>query len=356
MPPRHRPVDGARTLLVLPRDGPQAAAPADAASAALAAEEYLRLARATRDLRYFGRAEAAIAPWKDRARVPVRIDLLAADLDQRRHEFGLARRRLDRILAADPRHLEARLKRANIGLLTGNFIAARRDCLGAMQAGGAVPGTICLAAAMTGPGSLDRARRLLAALPLPDDGAEQLARWKLLTAADLALRAGDSSVAIGLLERAHARDPADEEARARLAEALLGLGDAAQALAIADAPAPSLARQVTKLRAASALGDARLTEIRSELEASFALARRRGETHDREEALLALYVSGDARRSLQLAQRNFGRQKDTADLRVLVESARAAGDAPALRAARRWLETTRFQDQVVEVKLREAGA
>ena len=57
--------------------------------------------------------------------MPVAIDLIAAELAQQRHEFDAARRSLDRVLAAQPRQLEARLMRANIGLLTGEFDAAR---------------------------------------------------------------------------------------------------------------------------------------------------------------------------------------------------------------------------------------
>ena len=76
--------------------------------------------------------------------------------------------------------------------------------------------------------------------------------------------------------------------------------------------------------------------------------------HEREEALLALHADHDAPRALELARRNFARQKDTADLRLLVEAARAAGDREALGAARDWIEASGFEDRVVAAQLARA--
>jgi hypothetical protein len=282
--------------------------------------------------------------------------MVSADLEQQRHECSAARRRLDRVLAADPSRLEARLRRANIALLAGEHDAARRDCIAVAQAGALAPGAICLASAMTGPGSLDRARSIVAAVPVSAGTPPELARWQLLTAADLASRAGDDPAALALFEKAYARDGTSEEARARLAEALRARGDERRALALAREPNPSLARMLTGLRAALALGDRRAADMRREIEASFALARRRGEMpHDREEGLFALYVERDSARALKLARRNSDAQKDTEDLRLLIDAAVAAGDFEALRDARSWLESTGFEDREAAARLHEAG-
>jgi predicted Zn-dependent protease len=354
---RYRPADGERALLVIPTTAPQASRPADADSAARQAEEFLALARATGDARYFGRAESAIRPWRDRRPASPRIDLAAAELAQSRHDFAEARSRLDRVVAADPRDAGARVKRANVALLMGDHAAARRDCAAAVRSGSALPGTICLAAAMTGPGSTDRARRLLTTLDTAGLASPALLRWRLLTGADLALRAGDAADALALLERAHTLDGRDEEARTRLAETLLAAGEARRALAVAAAPNPSIARRLAQIRAGAALADPRAGAWRRELDATLEIAHRRGETtHVREEARLALHDGGDARRALVLATRNFAIQKDTPDLRLLADAAVAAGDRAALRALRQWLQATGFEDRAVEARLREAGA
>ena len=356
---RYRPAGGEKILLVLPDavtpSAVQSPRITDAASAARHAAELLRIARATGDARFLGRAGAVIRPWQDRAPAPVAIDLIAAELAQQRHEFDAARSSLDRVLAAQPRQLEARLMRANIGLLTGAFDSARRDCLAVLQAGAAYPGTVCLASAMTGPGSLDRARRLLAALDVRGENSIAIARWRLMTEADLALRADDTRGGIASLERAYALDPTHEEARTRLAEALMAQGEAGRALALAEAPNPSLARLVVGLQAALSTGHPHAASWRRQVDASFEQSRRRGGMrHEREEALLALHADHDAPWALQLARRNFARQKDTADLRLLVEAARAAGDREALKAARDWIEASGFEDRVVAAQLARA--
>jgi predicted Zn-dependent protease len=351
---RHRPADGQATLLVLPESlyVAQAARAVDAAGAARQAAEYLRVARTTGDARFLGRAGAVIRPWQDREPVPVAIDLLAAELAQQRHDFDDARQRLDRILMAQPRDVQSLLMRANIGLLTGDFDAARRDCLLVLQAGTTYGGTVCLASAMTGPGSLERARRLLAALDARGSVPVAMARWRLSTEADLALRAGDVRAAVASLERAHALDRTHEETRTRLAEALLALGDPARALALAGAPSSSLARLVVGLRAALAQGGPQAATWRGRVDAALEEIRRRGAlSHDREEGLLALHTSGDVVSALAHARRNFARQKDTADLRLLVEAALAAGDRQALGAARAWLEASGFEDHVAATQL-----
>ena len=73
---------------------------------AIEAEAFLRLARTTRDARYFGRAEALVEPWIARRDATPRLLVAAADLAQQRHEFESARQLLDRAIDADPRTAE----------------------------------------------------------------------------------------------------------------------------------------------------------------------------------------------------------------------------------------------------------
>lgn len=358
---RFRPSDGEQVLLVLPAalaESMQLPPPAgEWETAASRAEEYLRLARTSHDPRYFGRAQALLRPWMDRPAVSPRLDIVAADLAQQRHEFAEARRLLDRALGGEPRNIQARLMRANLALLAGEFDAARLDCLAVMQAGSALPGTVCLATAMTGPGSLERARQLLAALDRAEPKPTPLTHWRLLIQSDLATRAGEGSAAIEFLERAHALDPEHEETRVRLAAALLERGGAVRALELSGGTAVSPALLVARIRASSSLDAAQAAAARAELDALLAVGRRRGaEAHLREESEIALYGDRDAARALAIARRNFTNQKDTRDLRLLLDAALAARDEVALASIRRWLTATGFEDHVADARLREAGA
>jgi len=357
---RYRPTDGSKTLLLLPAALESKTATffeeGSADSVARRAEEYTDLARRSSDARYFGRAQALITPWLNRPDLPPRLLVAAADLAQQRHEFIHSRQLLDRALAAEPRNAGARLMRANLGLLAGDFAAARADCLAVIQAD-ALPGTICLASALTGPGSLERAHGLLAALDCSAPGAAAYSHWRVLTQAYLALRAGDTDAAVQFLERARTLDPAHEETRVRLAAALLERGESARALALVDGPNVSAALLVARIRAASLIGDAVATAARREFDALLTIGLRRGTgTHFREEGELALYVDGNSVRALELARRNFAAQKDTPDLRLLVEAAIAAHDQAALAFAREWLASSGFEDRVALERLREAGA
>jgi Tetratricopeptide repeat len=358
---RYRPVDGDAVVLALPAGVSRAQAlPADAADperAAIDAEAFLRLARTTRDARYFGRAEALIEPWIARQDATPRLLIAAADLAQQRHEFVSARQLLDRAIDADPEDGRARIQRANVALLLGEFEAARHDCLAVLQGGATFPGTVCLASAMTGPGSLQRARRLLEPFDDAERMAPDIARWLLLTESDLALRDGDAQAARQYLARAHALDPDHEETRARLAELLIEQGDAANALTLARGSTESAALLVRRIRSASGIDAAEAAPARRELDALLAVGRRRGTTpHLREEAELALFVDRDSARALALARQNFGLQKDTPDLRLLLDAAVAAGDKPTLAELRRWLASTGFEDHVVASRLKAAGA
>ncbi len=295
---------------------------------------------------------AAHESYRQRSAALERPGIAAADEAQSRHDFAGARRQLDRMLAADPRDLEARLMSANLFLLAGDFERARNDCRLVIEIGALQAGTICLASALTGPGSVDRGRRMIAALGAASDGDVELARWRLLTEADLALRAGDFTAGLALHERAYALDTSHEEARTRLAGLLLERGEVARAYGLAQAPDPSVARLVLRLRAAKALGELDAVASLGELVEMLDDDRSRGlPPHLREEAQLALYVEHDPAAALRLARRNFETQRDTPDLRMLAEAAAQAGDAPALEAVRAWMQRSGFEDRVVAARL-----
>ena len=286
---------------------------------------------------------------RHRARDSERAGIQAADDAQSRHEFAEARAQLDRLLAADPRDVEARLMSANLFLLAGEFGRAQGDCRLVLAAGALQAGTVCLASTLTGPGSVDRARRMIAALSAGKEAGVELERWRLLTEADLALRAGDFAAGLALHERAFRLDPGHEEARTRLAGLLLERGEAARALELAQAPDPSPARLVVRLRAAKALADSDAVSSFRELLVLLEADRSDGvPPHLREEAQLALYVEGDAAAALRLARLNFETQKDTPDLRMYAAAAIAAADASAVAEIRAWMRETGFEDRVVE--------
>ena len=92
---------------------------------------------------------------------------------------------------------------------------------------------------------------------------------------------------------------------------------------------------------------------RDELAARFDAARRRGDSmHRREEARFRLAVDTDPRPALALARDNWAVQREPADLRVLIDAARATRNAAALHTARDWMATNRIEDALAAEALR----
>ena len=91
---------------------------------------------------------------------------------------------------------------------------------------------------------------------------------------------------------------------------------------------------------------------RADLAARFDAARRRGDSlHRREEARFRLAIENDADAALALARDNWAVQREPADLRILIEAARAARNAAALKIASDWVAANRLEDAVTVAAL-----
>ena len=74
----------------------------------------------------------------------------------------------------------------------------------------------------------------------------------------------------------------------------------------------------------------------------------RGDTvHQREQARFELALRGDPNTAVKLAMLNWAVQKEPADLRILVETAAASGDAASARTALDWIDKTGIEDRTI---------
>ena len=182
--------------------------PRDAASVALGAA-FIERARSLREPMYMGRAEALLASAVAQPNSSAASQRLYAETLQFRHQFGAAEARLDRVLVAAPRDASARLQRASVRLVRGDFAGARADCAQLLAGGGADQGVAlaCLAESLAGSGQMAQAGALLA--EFPDRGTVPAARAYVLTVrAELFERRAD-------FDRSHCRLPGGAGARAR---------------------------------------------------------------------------------------------------------------------------------------------
>jgi Flp pilus assembly protein TadD len=272
---------------------------------------------------------------------------LYAQVLQYRHAFGEAEALLDSLLLESPHDDGARVLRASIRLVRGDFAGARGDCAQlAARGGGGRVGIACLAEALAGGGQLARARALLDsgfAASANDDPAATA--YLLATRAELRERAGDLDGAIADYSSALTLATGDDSIRAALSDALAARGDVHEARELLAIEKPSLALLV---RSAMVSQDSQRAGLVRRVREWLALERARGDAvHDREAAMLALLES-DPARALAAARRNFAVQKELADVRVLARAAHAANDAAALKALRQWLIDTGYQDSLTE--------
>lgn len=334
------------------------AAPTDVTAAVAYARRAIALGREQADPRYFGYAEAALAPWWSQAAPPAAIRHPRAVLRQRRHDFAGALADLDALLQENPRDAEARLIRAVIHQVQGRPQPAQADCAALVGNASLLTATTCLAASGgVGGKAAQRYPALVALLATPagQDAPAEERRWALTVAAELAARLQRPEEAEAWFDQAWTlagREAVDDVyLQAAWADFRLARDDAAAVaarLAGRTADASLLRLAIAERRLAEA-GDARYAPAwkahAEQLAERFATARARGETaHGREEAMFALQLRGDAVAALAHAQRNWQGQREPADARVLLEAALAAQDGTAVATVRDWLQQTGLED------------
>ena len=311
------------------------------------ATAYIERARSLREPAFFGRAEAVLAPLALKADANGSLRRLYAEVLQYRHDFAGAENLLDALLRETPHDLEARLLRASVRLVRGEFAGARADCaqLAVAAGSGATLGFACLAEALAGEGNLGRALALLDSAPAQPEADSLVHAYLLATRAELRERGSDLNGAILDYAKALKLAPRDDSIRAALADALAARGDVGDARELLAVDKPSLALMV---RSAALSEGARRASLSARAMAWLALEAARGDAiHYREEALLAL-ANEDPARALAAATRNFEQQRELPDVRVLARAACAARDKPALQALQRWMRETGYRDSVTE--------
>ncbi|HEV7605758.1 MAG TPA: hypothetical protein VGO61_00330 [Steroidobacteraceae bacterium] len=320
---------------------------AEAESVALGAA-FIERARAQREPRYFGRAEAVLAPRAMKAGAGAALRRLYAQVLQYRHAFAAAEALLDTILNEAPHDLDAQLLRASIRLVRGNFAGARGDCaqLAAGGGNGAQLGFVCLAEALAGGGQFARAQALLDNASAEQANAEPRTHAYLLaTRAELRERARDLDGAIADYRAALTLAPQDDSIRAALADTLAAHGDAHDAQELLAVDKPSLALLV---RSAALAHGERRAEFSTRAAAWLDLEAARGDAmHYREAAMLAL-ANENPTLALAAARKNFTVQRELPDVRVLARAATAARNDAALLALRAWMRETGYRDSVTE--------
>lgn len=340
--------------------------PQDLNLAVALARQYMQLGRAAADPRYYGYAEAALAPWWTLARPPRDVAVLRAVARQFQHDFDGALGDLAYVLQTDPAHPQALLSRAVIQQVQGHYAAALRTCARLPRQVPPLVVTACAAGAASLSGdaaaSYDALSRRLDEQP---DAAPELRQWALTILAEIAERAGDTTASERHFRAALALDAHSGYLLGAYADLLLDAGryDDVRTLLRDDVRSDPLLLRLALAEAASGshhwAATPRATAHVATLESRFAASRRRGDSrHLREEARFTLELLRRPDEALRLALDNWRTQREPWDARLVLEAALAAGTptaaGPVVESLRRaGLEDARIAPLIA--RLEEAG-
>jgi Tfp pilus assembly protein PilF len=325
-----------------------AANPNDLALATGIARRYIVTARAETDPRYLGYAQAALAPWWSSPAPPREVRLLRATLLQSTHHFSEAMQDLDAVVAADPGNSQAWLTRATVQTVRGEYAAATASCAHLSSLTTELVTITCIANVAGMSGRAARSEALLdATLRRAGDVELGLQAWVLTLLAEMAGRRGDAAAAEQRYQRALALTPRDSYLVGAYADFLLDQRRPREVLHLVQDQTRIdglLLRYALALQQIPGQQDA-LRRADDELKARFAAAMQRGDSvHQREQARYELQLRGDSKTALALAQKNWAVQKESADMRVLLEAALKAGDKPAAAPVLDWIRKNAVED------------
>lgn len=358
-----------RLLRAAVKAGPSGQA-ADLGTALHLARQAIGRARRDGDPRELGVAQAALAPWWSRPDAPAPVRLLRATIRQSQHAFAPALAELDALIAAPtsaghasapgpgvPLEIQAQAELTRITLLQaqGRLQEATTGCArlageryAALGTATTLPARVCAAELASLQGrdeAADRALRRLAGEHAATTTDPGLVAWLALVRAELAERRGDPA-ARALYRQALGQQP-DVYTRAAYADWLLDRRLDTEVLALTperlqDLPDALLLRHAIALRRLDRPTAMAAIDL---LQARFDAARLRGDTlHRREEARHLLELRDQPAAALPLARAHWAEQKEPADARVLLDSARAAGQPQAGADVMRHLERTGLRD------------
>ena len=353
-----KPVRDEEVIEVLPlvtRNRPSAAAlqppAADPMASARIARQNIAQARQTGDTRYWGRAQAVLAPWWDKKDAPVDIAVLQATVQQGRHEFEASRKVLEAALARSPNHAQGWLNLAALARLQARLPQALAACARVASAGQPLYAQACTLETQSLQGQHDVATQGLQKLVNQASSADQRG-WLSSLLAEAHERAGHDTLAAEAYQRSIAFEP-DLYTSIAYSDLLLRIGKPKDALAQLASSPETDAVLLRRAAAWKRLGDARWQPTLVALKERTAELKRRGDDptlHGRELALIALWLEDDAAGALALARQNLVLQREPVDWWIALQSANAAQDNPALIDLRSALKQTGLQDVRLALK------
>lgn len=301
------------------------------------------------DLRWYGAARAALAPWWTAAVLPARGHYLRGLVRQGFHDFEGGLRDINAAIALDPAQPEFWSWRFSLHLLASDMVAADADCSEIGRRFGGDEGDACRATLLYRTGRAPQALPLFEALVRKSDYQGALAQGWLRFHQGEALRvAGQPERAAQVWEQHLKAHPRAHGVRLALAELYNEQRQPDRARRVADVKAPSDALLVQSLLASRALGDGDAERLAAQVEGRMKVQAERGEALiERPQMVYYIRTGRDLERGLALASRNWREQNEPADAVLLLEAVLQLKRPRAGEPVLRWMAQTGYTDPVL---------
>jgi len=343
----YRPASDDVVLATIPA-GTRAAktGPRDLQSAVAEAAANVELARASGDPRYLGYAQSALGQWWSAKDAPLPVVLIRAEIHQHNHSFAAAITDLDHALALDPRNAQARLTRAAIHQVQGEYTAAAADCRSLALLVEPLVTIDCLSRVSSHRGDARGSYQKLLALRDHTDDVEPRQRKEIeLTLADISTRLGDVEAARRHYEQALVATDADAYTLLTFADFLLEQREYDKVIALFQRYPDYADLLLRAALAARATKAANAEELAQRLRQQYAAHQRRGDfVPSRDYARFLLDIEGKAPAALDAALFNWRSQREPADALIVARAALAAGRPAAAEPVAAFVQQHQLED------------
>ena len=298
------------------------------------------------DLRWFGSAKAALAPWWNSAQLPAEGHFLRGLVKQGFHAFDDGLKDIDMAIALERKRPEFWSWRFALHLLLADIPAARKDCteIGNLFGRDEAKGCTAILAYRTGQAA-QAVELLKAAVVLPGFQDPLSQDWLRFHLGEALRTAGRYAEAVALWEQHLKARPQSHLVRLALVELLNLQGQPAKAKKYASTAAPTDALLVQALLASRALQDGDTARLADLFEGRMSSQALRQETLIERPKLIYLIRYGkDPAAGLQLSVANWKIQNEPPDALLFVEAAILQKQPRAAAPVVAWAEKTAYAD------------
>lgn len=328
-----------------------AARPDDAALRVDIARRYFDMAMAQGDPRYVGYATGALAPLAkaapNDASLAAPYYLVRGMIEQFTHAFEPALASLAKTSALNPTSAEPLLWRSAIFMVQARYAEASSECAKLKPLAEPLVGIGCAAYADgSSGGGLAAAYGVLAtAVKVYDTSAPELLLWQYTRLAEMAWRLERFDAAEDYYKSALKLGITDQFLLGSYADFLLFKKRPAEVLSLLADWERSDILLLRLALAAKQAKDPRAANFANQLRARFEDAAKRGDRlHEQEAARFELDIEQNPKKALQLANANYGTQKEPRDAEILMRAAMSAGNGKQARPALAWWRASGYED------------